>query len=154
LYQITIVDSGFAITALEVTDLSGVAPLPLSAELIAELEAYIVETMAKLGVPGAAVAIVRDGEIVYANGFGVRELGKDDPVTPETLMMIGSTTKSMTTMLMGTLVDEGLMDWDTPAVEILPSFAVADPEITQRITMRNMVCACTGVPRRDAELLF
>jgi CubicO group peptidase (beta-lactamase class C family) len=60
----------------------------------------------------------------------------------------------MTTMMMGTLVDEGLMEWDTPAVEVLPTFAVSDPAITEQITMRNLVCACTGVPRRDLEFIF
>jgi len=152
--QLQIIDTGFTINALEVTNLSGVEPLPLTNELIAELEAYIADTMELLDVPGVAVAIVKDGEIVYANGFGIRELGGNDPVTPETLMMIGSTTKSMTTMMMATLVDDGLMDWDTLVIDILPTFAVADPDITQRITVRNLVCACTGVPRRDAELLF
>ena len=149
-----IIGSGFTIKALEVTDLTGVEPLPLTDDLITELEAYIVDTMELLDVPGAAVAIVQGDEIVYAKGFGVRERGKDDPVTPETLMRIGSTTKSMTTMMMATLVDEGLMDWDTPVIDILPTFKVADPEITQKITVRNLVCACTGVPRRDAELRF
>jgi len=152
--QLQITYTGFTINALDVTDLSGVEPLALTDELIAELEAYIVDTMELLDVPGAAVAIVKDGEIVYAKGFGVRQLGSDDPVTPQTLMMIGSTTKSITTMMMATLVDDELMDWDTPVVDILPTFAVADPDITQRITVRNLVCACTGVPRRDAEFLF
>jgi CubicO group peptidase (beta-lactamase class C family) len=69
-------------------------------------------------------------------------------------MRTGSTGKSLTTMLMATLVDDGLMTWDTPAVEILPTFAVKDPELSQRITVRNLVCACTGVPRRDLELIF
>lgn len=154
MYQVTIIDSGFRIAALEVADLSEVEPLPLTDDLLAELDAYIAEMMATLDVPGAAVAIVKDGDIVYAKGYGVRELGKDDPVTPETLMLIGSTTKSMTTLLMATLVDDGIMDWDTRVVDILPTFAVADPEITAKITMRNLVCACTGVPRRDAELIF
>jgi CubicO group peptidase (beta-lactamase class C family) len=69
-------------------------------------------------------------------------------------MMIGSTGKTITTMLMATLVDDGLMDWDTPVVEILPEFRVADPVLTEQITVRNLVCACTGVPRRDLEFLF
>jgi CubicO group peptidase (beta-lactamase class C family) len=69
-------------------------------------------------------------------------------------MMIGSTGKSFTTMLMATLVDDGLMTWDTPAVELYPNFKVKDSELTKAITMRNLVCACTGVPRRDMEWLF
>jgi CubicO group peptidase (beta-lactamase class C family) len=152
--QLQIINSGYEIAALEESDLSGVAPQPLSEALLAELEAYLVDKMAELEVPGAAVAIVQDGEVVYAKGFGVRELDGEEPVTPETLMMIGSTTKSMTTMLMAQLVDEGSFDWDTRVVEVLPTFAVADPEVTEMITMRNMVCACSGVPRRDLEWVF
>ncbi len=152
--QIGIIASGFTITALDVTDLSEVEPLPIDEEIIAELEAYIVEAMERFETPGLAVAIVQDGEMIYANGFGVTEAGGDQEVNPDTMMMIGSTTKSMTTMMMATLVDDGLMEWDTPVVDILPTFAVADPEITQQLTVRNLVCACTGVPRRDFEWLF
>ena len=152
--QLQIINSGFKIAALEETDLSGVEPQPLSEDLLADLEAYLIEKMDELEVPGAAMAIVQDGEVVYAQGFGVRALDGGEPVTPQTLMMIGSTTKSMTTMLMAQLVDEGSFAWDTPVVEILPTFAVADPEVTEMITMRNMVCACSGVPRRDLEWLF
>ena len=57
-------------------------------------------------------------------------------------------------MLMATLVDDGLMEWDTPVIDVLPTFALADPELTQEITVRNLVCACTGVPRRDFEVLM
>ncbi|MDY6893674.1 MAG: serine hydrolase domain-containing protein, partial [Chloroflexota bacterium] len=124
-YQVTVINSGYDIYALEETDLSNTEPLPLNDELLAELEAYIVEAMERYEVPGAAVAIVKDGEIVYAKGFGVREMGGNDPVTPDTLMLIGSTTKTMTTMLMAQLVDDGMMDWDTPVVDIMPTFTVA-----------------------------
>jgi CubicO group peptidase (beta-lactamase class C family) len=68
--------------------------------------------------------------------------------------MIGSTGKTMTSMLIATLVDDGVVDWDTPVIEVLPRFAVADEALTQSITFRNLLCACTGVPRRDLEFLF
>lgn len=151
--QVSIINTGFKIASLEVTDLAGVAPLLVTEDIIAALETYIAEKMVQLEVAGASIAIVQDGEIIYAKGFGVRnEAGA--PVTPDTRMMIGSTTKTMTTMLMGILVDEGKLAWDTPVTEILPNFALADPERTQQITVENLVCACTGVPRRDLELIF
>ena len=150
--QINVIDTGFTIAALEVTDLTETEPLELTDELIADFEAYIEAAMETYGTPGVAVAVVRDGEIVYANGFGVRN-PEGDPVTPETLMLIGSTTKTMTTLLMAQLVDEGVITWDTPVIEVLPTFEVADPDVTQT-TMEHMVCACTGVPRRDLELIF
>ncbi len=151
--QLNIVDTGFRIAAAEEVDLSGVDPLPLDDALIAELEAYIGELLDEYGTPGAAVAIVRDNEVVYTAGFGVRN-PEGDPVTPDTYMMIGSTTKTMTTLLMAQMVDAGLMDWDTPVTEILPSFRVANPDVTETITVENLVCACTGVPRRDLEVIF
>lgn len=135
-------------------DLSSMPPKPVDAQFIAQLEPYIADVMQRMGVPGAAVAIVQNGKMVYEHGFGVRELGKPDPVTPETLFMTGSTGKSMTTMMMATVVDDGKMRWDTPAVSILPSFAVSDPGLTPKITMRDFVCNCTGIQRHDTEILF
>ncbi len=135
-------------------DLTGVRPKTLTPELLGQLEGYITGAMTLARVPGAAVAVVQNSEVVYVHGFGVREMGTKDPVTPDTRMMIGSVGKTMTTMMMATLVDDGHMAWDTPAVKILPGFAVADPALTPKITMRDLVCACTGVPRRDMELLF
>jgi CubicO group peptidase (beta-lactamase class C family) len=152
--QIQIIADGFTITRLETTDLTDVARLPITTALLAELDAYIDELLARLAIPGASVAIVDNGNVVLAKGYGVTEIGGTDPVTADTQMMIGSTTKSMTTLMMATEVDDGLMTWDQPVVEILPEFAVSDPELTQTITVRNLVCACTGMPRRDMELMF
>jgi CubicO group peptidase (beta-lactamase class C family) len=152
--QLSIIQTGFQIAGIEGVDLAGVQPLPFNDEIRAELESYIERKLTEFGVPGVSVAVVQDGEIVYAQGFGVRELGKDAPVTPETLMMVGSTGKTMTTMMMATVVDDGLVSWDTPVQEVLSQFSVADPELSQQITMRNLVCACTGVPRRDLQLIF
>ncbi len=152
--QVNIIGSGYDIAALEKVDLSAAQPLKLTPQMLAELEAYVREAMQRFEVPAAEVTIVQDGRIVYAQGFGSRGPGTDVAVTPATLMMIGSTTKTMTTMMMATIVDDGKMQWDTPAAAILPGFAVKDPEISPKITVRNLVCACTGVPRRDAELIF
>lgn len=152
--QVNIINTGYTITALEKDDLSDAEPLPLTDELIAELEAYILEKMDQLDVVGASVAIVQGNEVVYAKGFGVRGGDSLEPVTPDTPMMIGSTTKTMTTMLMGILVDEGKLRWDEPVVNILPNFSLAEPDVTEQITVQNLVCACTGVPRRDFELIF
>lgn len=152
--QINVVLSGFTITSIESDDLTSVEPLAFDASMVDELTSYVETTLDRLEVPGATVAIVQDGQVVYREGFGVKELGGDEPVTADTQMMIGSTTKSMTTMMLATLVDDGVITWDTPVVDILPAFSVADPELTPTITVRDLVCACTGVPRRDFELLF
>ena len=136
------------------TDLTGVAPLPLSGDRRAAFESYIGTTLAMMGVPGASVAVVQGGEVVYLEGFGVKELGGANPVTPDTLMRLASATKPVTTTMTAALVDDGRLGWDTPVVDLLPDFAVADPELTRRLTVADLFCACSGVPTRDAELGF
>ena len=152
--QTNIIATGFTITGLAGEDLTGTAPLPVTDEMTSQLATFVEDALEQFGVPGAAVAIVQNGEVVYARGFGVKEAGGTDPVTPDMQMMIGSTGKTMTTMLMAALVDDDLMSWGTPVVDVLPEFAVANPELSKIITMRNLVCACTGVPQRDFELFF
>ncbi len=146
--------SGFTFTEIEQIDLSGVEPRSIDEALLAEFEAYANDLLARLEVPGAAVAIVERGQIIYTGAFGVRELGSDEPIAVDMQFMIGSTTKPITTTMMAGLVDEGIMTWDTPVIELLPNFRVADPALTQRFTVRNLVCACSGVPRRDYEFVF
>jgi len=152
--QIQQIATGFTIKSLTKQDLTASIPGEWTPELQADLEAYISALLIRLEVPGASVSIVIGDEIVYSGGFGVKTIGESDPVDADTMMMIGSTTKSMTTMMMATEVDDGLLDWDQPVIEVYPSFAVADPELTKTMTVRNLVCACTGVPRRDLEFLF
>jgi CubicO group peptidase (beta-lactamase class C family) len=151
--QVNTIMSGFDILALKKTDLTDVAPLPINATITDELERFINQWMPKFKIPGSAVAIVQNGKVVYSKGFGVRN-EQGDPITAQTYMMIGSTGKSLSTLMMATLVDDGKMAWDTPVVAIYPQFAVKDPALSQKITMRNLVCACTGVPRRDLELIL
>jgi CubicO group peptidase (beta-lactamase class C family) len=124
---------------------------PWDEAMAANLRAFMAEALEDLNVPGAAVAIVQDGQIVFAEGFGTTG---DAPVDADTVFLIASLSKSMTTLAMAQAVDDGLFDWTTPVTEVLPTFAVADPDITQTITMENLVCACSGVPRRDFEIIL
>lgn len=145
---------GIQVTGEEVASLVGVTPRQLTPDVIADVDEYVAATMQQLQIPGVAYAIVQNGKIVHAAGFGVRSLDDPAPVTPETLMMIGSATKPMTTTYMATVIDRGKMRWDEPVVDVLPSFALADAEATKSLRIRDLVCACTGVPRRDLELIF
>ncbi len=120
----------------------------------AELDAFIAHALARLEVPGAAVAIIQQNKVVYERAFGVRALGANDPVTPQTLFLLASITKPMTTMMQAALVDAGTFGWDTPVTKLLPSFALADPEVTAKVTLWHMSCACTGMPRQDLEDIF
>ncbi len=100
-------------------------------------------------VPGLAVAVVKDGEVIYAKGFGQRDVDKKLPVTPRTLFAIGSCTKAFTTFVMGTLVEEGKFQWDTPVRTYLPGFRMSDPIATESITPRDLVTHRSGLPRHD-----
>jgi CubicO group peptidase (beta-lactamase class C family) len=100
-------------------------------------------------VPGVAVAVVRDDEVVYLKGFGVRELGRDDPVTPDTVFPIASCTKAFTTTAMAMLVDEGKMSWDDPVRKHLDYFHLADPLADANVTLRDLVTHRAGVGPND-----
>lgn len=145
--------SGFLPTDIAEDDLSESGVVEFDTAFFEALTTFADDARVKLEASGVSLAVVRDGEVVYTIGLG--QTGEDGAeVTSETLMMIGSTTKTMTTLLMAQAVDEGAFTWDTPVVEVDPDFAVASDEITQQLTMANLVCACTGVPRRDYEMIY
>jgi CubicO group peptidase (beta-lactamase class C family) len=135
-------------------DLTGVMPLPLTEERLATFESSIATMLADLEVPGVAVGVVQGDEVVFLRGFGVREVGRPEPVTADTLLRIGSVTKSFSSLLSATLVDTGQLTWDTPLIDLLPAFAVEDADLTPRLTVADAFCACSGLPRRDLEFIF
>ena len=135
-------------------DLTGVAPLPLTGERLATFEAYIAAKLAEMGIPGAAVAVVQGGAVAFLQGFGVREIDRPAPVTADTLLRIGSVTKSFSSLLSATLVDADRLGWETPLVDLLPSFAVTDADLTPRLTVSDAFSASIGLPRRDWELIL
>lgn len=98
---------------------------------------------------GFAVAVIQDGKVTYAKGFGHRDLKGDLPVTSKTLFAIGSSTKSFTVTSLGVLVDQGKLDWDKPVREYLPDFQMMDPFATERMTPRDLVTHRSGLPRHD-----
>lgn len=124
-------------------------------EDIFDFEQFISKAMQPLNVPGVAIAIVKqDGQMLYKKGFGVKQIGSNDPITTETLFRIGSTTKPLTTLAMACLVDRQLLSWETPVTKLLPSFSLADTSLTQKLTIRHTVSASTGMPGRDLNWLF
>jgi CubicO group peptidase (beta-lactamase class C family) len=106
------------------------------------------------GVPGVSVGVYQDGRIVLAEGYGVRELGKPERVDADTRFMIASNTKAMTTLMLAKLVDEGKLEWGTRAASVLPSFKLGDADVTSRVLIKHLICACTGMPRQDLEWLL
>ena len=126
----------------------------LDAARLAKLTTFTEAAMQELGVPGVAVGIIQNGQIVFADGFGVRELGKPEKPDANTLFMIASNTKQLTTLMLAKLVDAKRFDWETPVTSLLPSFKLGDPATTRQVLVKHLICACTGVPRQDLEWVF
>ena len=133
---------------------AGIAPRPIDAARAAALDAFIAGAQARLAVPGAAVAVIAGGKVVYERSVGVRALGRREPITPRTLFLLASVTKPMTTLMQAALVDAGTLTWDTPVTQLLPGFALGDPEVTRKLRLWHMSCACSGMPRRDLDHIF
>jgi len=121
----------------------------LTPQLLAEFDTFVETARQRFRIPGAAVVVVQGNQVAFAKGYGVRELGKPDPVTPETTFAVGSTSKAMNSLLLATLVDEGKLDWDRRVVEIWPDFKLSDPAVTQQIRLRDLLNMSSGVPRVD-----
>jgi len=127
---------------------------PLDAAHIAQMKEFVETSMKELGIPGVSVAFIDGGKVVYEGGLGVRELGKPEPVDENTLFMAASNTKGMTTLFLAELVDEKKLKWDEPVTEVYPSFKLGSADTTKRVLVKNLICACTGLPRQDLEWLF
>src|SRR3989442_7428752 len=132
----------------------GRTPRPLDAARVAYLKAFIDRMREAADVPGASVVLFDQHATLIEEGFGVRERGRPEPVTADSLYIIASNTKSLTTLLLARLVDEGHFGWDTPVTRIYPAFRIGDPDVTRRILLKHLVCACTGLPRQAFEWLF
>lgn len=134
--------------------LLSIAPLFSSAQApeppqLQGFDAFATSVMAEWKVPGLAIAVVQDGRIVYARGFGYRDLDKKLPVTPHTIFGIGSCSKAFTATTMGILVEAGKLEWDKPVREYLPTFRLSDEVATDRVTPRDLMTHRTGLPRHD-----
>jgi len=110
---------------------------------------WVTATMANWHVPGVAVGAIKDGQVVLARGYGVRDVEQKLPVTSQTVMAIGSNSKSFTVVLMGMLVDEKKLAWDSTVRSYLPDFQMYDEFATSEMTPRDLVTHRSGLPRHD-----
>jgi CubicO group peptidase (beta-lactamase class C family) len=152
--QFSELHSGWKPAGLKEPSLAGISPRIFGDEERNAMSRFVDWAIQQVGIPGIAIAIVQNGQTVYAEGFGVCRAGGEERVTADTRFMIGSSTKPLTTMMMAKLVDLGYFTWSTPVTEVLPSFALMDESLTRRLEMRHTVSASTGMPRRGLELVF
>jgi CubicO group peptidase (beta-lactamase class C family) len=128
--------------------------LAQSAAAPPDLDAYVARAMKTFDVPGLALAIVKDGQVVAAKGYGVRKLGEPAPVDAQTLFGIASNTKVITATALGLLVEEGKIEWDAPVVRYLPWFQMWDPFVTREITIRDLLVHRSGLGLGAGDLLW
>ncbi len=107
------------------------------------------EGLKALKVPGLALAVIKDDKVVYARGFGYKDVEKKLPVTPDTIFAIGSSSKAFTVFALGKLVDEGKVEWDKPVRNYIPWFQLYDKSAGERLTVRDLVMHDSGLPRHD-----
>ena len=125
--------------------------LPISP---ATIDATVARAMKAFQVPGMAVGIIKDGKLVYARGYGVRELGKPAQVDADTLFQIGSNTKAFTAAALALLVDEGKIHWDDKVIDYLPQFRMQDPYVTREFTIRDLLTHRSGLGMGAGDLMF
>jgi CubicO group peptidase (beta-lactamase class C family) len=125
--------------------------LPISPSAI---DATVARSMKAFQVPGMAVGIVKDGKLVYAKGYGVRELGKPAPVDADSLFQIGSNTKAFTAAALAILIDEGKIHWDDKVIDYLPQFRMQDPYVTREFTIRDLLTHRSGLGTGAGDLMF
>src|SRR5712664_1726994 len=124
--------------------LLGLAPATAQQRPLDGFDAYVAKSMADWRVPGLAIVIVKDDSVVFIRGYGVRELGKPDPVTVHTRFGNMSTTKAFTAMLMAMLADSGRVSLDDPVQKHIPGVQFADPYVTREITVRDLLTHRVG----------
>jgi CubicO group peptidase (beta-lactamase class C family) len=121
--------------------------------ILADFDQYAEKGMKEWNIPGMAVAIVQGDKIIYSKGFGVKKLGNSDPVTPNTVFQIGSTSKAFTSLLVAMLVDEGKLKWDDHVVDHLPDFMMYDPWVTREFRVKDLMAQRSGLTSYSADTL-
>jgi CubicO group peptidase (beta-lactamase class C family) len=116
---------------------------------VADFDTYVARVMQEWEVPGMAITVVKDGKVIFKKGYGVRELGKSDPVDTQTLFTCASTTKAMTATVLGMLVDEGKLSWYDPVTKFIPELRLSDPYVTRELRVRDLLLHNTGLGSTD-----
>ncbi|MFC7301705.1 serine hydrolase domain-containing protein [Cognatiluteimonas weifangensis] len=138
------------------TAAAGTSPAPGPAQ---RAPAYLVDeaveaAIARYRLPGIAVGVIEDGQVVYARGFGETVAGSGDPVTTKTLFKIASNSKAMTASVLARLVQAGKLRWDDPVTKYLPDFAMHDPWVTRHMTVGDLLVHNSGLPEGGGDLML
>jgi CubicO group peptidase (beta-lactamase class C family) len=119
-----------------------------------DIDAYVARVMKVFEVPGIALAVVKDGQVILARGFGVKKLGSAEKTDAQTLFAIASNTKLFTAVAIGLLVEEGRLAWDAPVIDYMPGFCMWDPFVTRELTVRDLLVHRSGLGLGAGDLLW
>lgn len=120
---------------------------------IAGLDDIVETAMDQTGVPGVALAVVFDDEIVYTQGYGVRSVGSDEPIEPETIFEIASLSKPVSSTIVAGVVGDGIVAWDDPVVDYNPEFELSDPLVTEAVSFADLFAHRSGMPGGGGDVL-
>lgn len=118
-----------------------------------QIDSLVQKSMETFNVPGIAVAVIKDGEVVHSEGYGVRSADEGGKVDANTLFGIASNTKAFTSAAIGKLIDEGKLTWDTKVAEIIPEFELYSPYLTYEVTVRDILSHRTGLGLGAGDLM-
>ncbi len=125
----------------------------LSSNDIASLRQYITDSVSRNHISGATLAIASENQTLLLEAFGKRNVTNNTDMTTDTLFHIASTNKAITSFLIGILVDEGVLTWDTKAIDIYPSFTLSNQSYANQITIRQLLDMSSGLPK-DISAVF
>jgi CubicO group peptidase (beta-lactamase class C family) len=120
----------------------------------AEIDTLVERTLKTFDVPGIAVAVVKDGKIIHAKGYGVRSLNTMQKVDEHTLFGIASNSKAFTSAALGILIDEGKLSWDDKVTDIVPEFKMYNPYVTEDFTVKDLLTHRSGLGLGAGDLMF
>lgn len=120
---------------------------------VAQLEKLANESLQRSGVPGIAIAVVHRDQVVFEQGFGVREAGQPEQIDADTVFQVASMSKPIASTVLASLVGEGRIDWDDRVIDHDPEFRMFDPFVTRELRLRDLLCHRSGLPDHAGDLL-
>ncbi len=151
---LSVVAQGLHPAGFQKESFAGKTAHELTPERVQQLTDFVEKSRQALEVPGIGFALIDNGKVVWEGGFGIRALGSPEKVDENTKFMIASNTKGLTTLLLSVLADEGKLRWDEKVVDLYPEFRLGNDEVTQSVLVKHLICACTGLPRKDFAFIL
>ena len=144
----SVVSSGLRPAGFQKETFAGKTAHELTPDRVKVILDFVEKSRQALEVPGVGFALIDNGKVLWQGGFGVRALGSPEKVDARTKFMIASNTKGLT-LLLSVLADEGKLRWDEKVTDLYPDFRLGNDEVTKSVLVRHLICACTGLPRKD-----